>query len=60
MSKNNLNTRIRELEVGLANEQEKYISSVRSHGKDVTIKAIRYDILARKFELEALYSQLQK
>jgi hypothetical protein len=59
MSKNNLNIRIRELEVSLANEQEKYISSVRSHGKDAGIKAIRYDILARKFELEALYAQLK-
>ena len=54
-----LNIRIRELEVDLSNEQEKYISSIKLHENNTTLKVIRYEILRRKFELEALYSQLK-
>jgi hypothetical protein len=54
-----LNIRIRELEVDLANEQERYVSSIKSHENNTTLKVIRYEILRRKFELESLYSQLK-
>jgi len=54
-----LNLRIRELEVDLSNEQEKYISSIKLHENNTTLKVIRYEILRRKFQLESLYSQLK-
>ena len=54
-----LNIRIRELEVDLSNEQEKYISSIKSHENNTTLKVIRYEIVRRKFQLESLYSQLK-
>jgi hypothetical protein len=54
-----VNIKIAELEAYLASEQEKYVSSVKSHNDSATIKNIRYDILARRFELEALYAQLK-
>ena len=54
-----LNLRIRELEVDLGDEQEKYISSIKLHENNTTLKFIRYEMLRRKFELESLYSQLK-
>jgi len=54
-----LNIIIRELEADLANEQEKYVSSIKSHENNTTLKVIRYEILRRKFELESLYAQLK-
>lgn len=52
-----LDTRIRELEADLTREQEKYVNSIKSHEDYITIQNIRYDVLARRFELEALYAQ---
>lgn len=59
MPTKNVNIKIAELEAYLTTEQEKYVSSVKSHHDSATIKNIRYDILARRFELEALYAQLK-
>jgi hypothetical protein len=59
MFEKNLNERIRDSEVDLGNEQEKYVSSIKSHENSITLKVIRYEILRRKFELDALYSQLK-
>jgi hypothetical protein len=59
MPTKNVNIKIAELEAYLATEQEKYVSSVKSHHDSSTIKNISYDILARRFELEALYAQLK-
>jgi hypothetical protein len=56
---NDLSVRIRELERNLANEQSRYISSIKSNENGTTIKNIRYDILTRKFELQESYSQLK-
>jgi len=55
-----LDTRIRELEVDLAREQEKYVDSIKSHDDYITIQNIRHDILVLKAELESLYAQLKK
>jgi hypothetical protein len=59
MFEKNLNERIRDLEVDLGNEQEKYVGGIKLHESSTTLKIIRYEILRRKFELEALYSQLK-
>ena len=59
MFTNTLDIRIKELETDLFNEQEKYVSSIKLHDNSATIKNIREDILARRFELEALYAQLK-
>jgi hypothetical protein len=59
MFEKNLNERIRDLEVDLGNEQEKYVSGIKLHESSTTLKIIRYEILRRKFELERLYSQLK-
>jgi hypothetical protein len=54
-----VNIKIRELEAYLTTEQERYVGSIKLHDNSATIKNIRYDILARRFELEALYAQLK-
>ena len=59
MPTKNVNIKIAELEAYLTTEQEKYVSSVKSHHDSATIKNIRYDILRRKFGLEALCSRLK-
>jgi hypothetical protein len=60
MFEKNLNERIRDLEVDLGNEQQKYVSGIKSHENSITLKVIRYEILRRRFELESLYSQLKR
>ena len=59
MFEKNLNERIRDSEVDLGNEQEKYVSSIKLHENNTTLKFIRYEMLRRKFELESLYAQLK-
>jgi HPt (histidine-containing phosphotransfer) domain-containing protein len=55
MFKTEIQTKIEKLEVALANEQENYVTAIRTHQDHSTLRELRNNIHKIKEELTILY-----